>query len=107
MKQQSWNRTIWEAELSKLKPGRTVADVAAEFGLKTDITRLWIKRFKYPFKDARPEACAAVGRARRKLPLDLDWRHTDAVIAKLYNVSRQCVHQARAKEGMAKVNGRK
>ncbi len=102
----NWNKTIWEAKIAELPPAMTVSHIADKFDQNYANTWKWLKRFKYQFRDTRPENCRIIGRARRKLT-KVDWYKTNRVIADEFNVSRQCVQQARDKAGKAKVNGRK
>ena len=84
----------WAKIIATLPPGLSAKEVSLKLGCSHNAAAMALRRLGYCAADGR---CAGQ-RARRKLdPEQVDWTQGNAAIARQWDVSRQCVHQARSR----------
>ena len=88
-------RDRWFERFSKLKPGRSLQEIAGELNEPYASVYRWADLFNYPFPDLRRE-----GRVDGETWERIDWSERDAAIARKLDISRERVRQVRASKGM-------
>jgi len=92
----AWIQT-WRARIQDLADNLSALEVASTLGISETYAREVLHTFHYHYRDRRGEA----NRSRWKLakkkvnPDKVDWRKTNAVIARQFKVSREYIRQLR------------
>ena len=89
--------------LAKLPKRLTHGEVASRLGTDYQATRRAIKRFRYPALDGRK---FWQNSTRSLDPARVNWKFSNAAIARLHGVSRERVRQLREKLGKPFVESR-
>lgn len=97
---QDWRATpirqMWHARFSRLEPGLSLAEIARQLGTSKSVAYTWanVFRYRYPLTNARVDDWGQV-----------DWRLSDAEIARRWHVSRERVRQVRSARGLPPSRG--